>query len=256
MAVKMFYARIDNSAEFKKILEVVKDIVPNVNLQISDRGLSFDSNELLHVVQIKMRLPVSYFSEYKCSESLSLGICLIDLYTIIKLGSGEDSLVFQYLENGTVLKIFLEARNILKICEFSLNLINVENDDCLYVEVQNCGRFEMDSKELYQTCNDLSQISEFLAISVNKMRVKFTVRTEIGGGSINIKQLRGENGMHIQTPKTINTEINLIYAKRITKAHVLAKRVEVKVYSGEPVVFCYYFNGSELKFYLAPAITD
>ena len=252
----MFYARIDNSSEFRKLLEVIKDIVPNVNLNNTNQGIDFVINEALHFVQVNLKIPVSYFSEFKCTSSLIIGLCLHDLLTLIKVGQPEDSLILQYDENMTVLKISLEAQKIPKICDFTLNLIDIDYDDCIYVEVENSGKFEMNSRELYQTCNDLSQVSEFLVINVNKMRVKFTVNTELGGGSISLKQLRGENGTHIQTFRTVNTEINLIYAKRITKAYALAERVEVKIYPEEPVVFRYIFNGVELKFYLAPAIAD
>lgn len=256
MAVNIFYARLDNCSEFRKLLESIKDLVPNVNLNITNQGISFESNESLHVVQVKLRIPVSYFSEYKCNGSFNVGVSLKDFYTLMKLGQPEDSLILQYMDNATVLQVSLEAPKIPKICEFSLNLIAVSENDCVYVEVQNSGRFEMNSKELYQTCNDLSCVSEFLKISVNKMRVKFSVHTDLGQGSINLKQLRGQNGMHIQTPKTINTEINLIYAKKITKAYILTDRVEVRLYPEEPIIFYYNFSGAELKFYLAPAISD
>ena len=256
MAVKMFYARIDNSGEFRKVLEVVKDLVPLVNLQINQQGVSFESNESLHVVQVRLRVSLSYFSEFKCTGSFSIGVSLADLYTIMKIGLPDDSLVLEHEEGSSVMKVALEAAKLPKVCEFSLNLLNLCGDDCSYVEVQNAGRFEMSAKELYHTCHDLSQVSEFLAISLNKMRVKFSVSSELAGGCVSLKQLRGENGMHIQTIKTVNTEINLIYAKRITRAHVLAERVEVRVYPDEPVGFHYAFNGIELKFYLAPAISE
>ena len=252
----MFYARIDNSFEFRKLLEVLKDIVPSVNFRINSSGISFESNEALHVVQVKLKIPVTYFSEFKCTGTFTLGTCLTDLLTLIKISSVDDSLVLTHEEGTTVLQVALEAKKIPKVCEFSLNLIDVNTEDWVYVEVETSGKFEMNSKELFGMCNDLSQVSEFLMINLNKLRVKFSVQTDLGGGSINLKQLRGENGMNIQTLRTVTTEINLIYAKRITKAYALSERVEVKVYPEEPVVFRYMFTGIELKFYLAPAISD
>lgn len=256
MAVKMFYARIDNSGEFRKLLEVLKDLVPIVNLHVTHQGISFDSHESLHVVQVKLKISISYFSEFKCTGPLAVGVSLQDMLVVLKIGHLEDSLTLQYEEGSTVIKVGLESVKVPEICDFSLNLINVNADDCVYVEVLNSAKFEMNSRELYLMCNDLSQVSEFLAISLNKIRVKFSIKSDLAGGCISLKQLRGENGMHIQTARTINTEINLIYAKRITKAHVLADRVEVRMYPDEPLVFCYVFNAIELKFYLAPAISD
>lgn len=256
MVENMFYARIDNLGEFKKLLEVIKDIVPNVNLEITSQGISFSSNEFFHVIQVNLAIPVTYFSEYKCSGNFSIGLSLKDLHTLLKLGHPEDSLVMQTLESVSLLKISLEASNIPKICEFSLNLIILNNEECNYFNSQNYGRFEMSSKMFYHICNDLCQVSEFLKISINKIRVKFSINSDDAGGSISLKHFRSDGGITIQTPRTINTEVNLIYAKRIAKAHVLADRVEVRAFPDEPVVFTYKFNGAELLFYLAPSLSD
>ena len=252
----MFYARIENAAEFTKILEVIKDIVPSVSLQVSDSGISIDANETFYVVQVKLKIPTSYFSEFKCIGTHTLSVHLPDFYTFLKLGSAEDSLTLQYAEGLTVLNISLEAAKVPTICSFTLNLINLKLEEIIYAEISNCGKFEINSKFLHQIFNDLSQVSEFLGINLNKLRVRFKVNSTEAGGSINLKQLKGENGTHINTPKTMNSEINLMYAKRITKAFALAERVQVKIYDGEPVIFCYSFSGIELKFCLAPAISD
>jgi proliferating cell nuclear antigen PCNA len=188
--------------------------------------------------------------------SLTLGIHLPDLITLLKLGQGDDSLVIQYSSGSSVIKVSLQASKTPTVCEFSLNLIQIDFEDTFYVEVDGTGRFTMNSKTLYNTFSDLGLIAEYLAINLNKMRVKFRVCTDVAGGSVNLKHVRGENGVVVSTSRTFNVEINLALAKRIAKAYSLCERVELRVYDREPVIFCYFFDGIELKFYLAPALSE
>lgn len=253
MAENVFYARLDNSAEFRRIFEVVKDIVPLVNLNLSENGIFFNAYEALTVLQVKLHIPASYFSEYKCPFRTSIGISLTNFYLLTKVASHDDNLILTYAENSTVLSLSLQAK-IPKISNFSLNLITVSHIDCIYVEVNECGKFEISSKLLHQSLSDLGQVSEFLSINLNKSRIKFSIISDLAGGSINMKHVKGDSNIQINTPKTFNSQINLMYTKRITKAHILSDRVEVKMFNDEPMVFCYFFNSIELKFYLAPAI--
>ena len=252
----MFYARINSAGEFRKILEAVREVTTSVNICVNNYGLSIQASESLYLIQVKLKIPSSYFSEFKVQGSHTLGVNLNDLVTLIKLGQADNHLILQYSCNASVIKVSLEASKLPIFCDFTLNLINLEFEDTFYVEVSNTGKFTINSKSIYSTFNDLSLISEFIHINLNKMRVKFRVCTDIGGGSVNLKHVRGENGVLVSTSKTFNIEINLALARKITKAHTLCERVEVRVYDGEPVIFCYFFEGIELKYYLAPALEE
>lgn len=252
----MFYSRIESAGTFKTLLEVLKETTPLINLQVSLNGFSIEASDSLFILQTKIIIPKSYFSEFKAQGCHTIGLHIPDLITFLKIGQPEDNLILQYESGWNILKVCLQAGKTPTICEFTLNLIQVDNQEFMYSETIETGKFSIGSKILHSTFYDLSLISEFLAINLNKMRVKFAVLADSAGGSIHLKHVKGEGGVNVVTSRTVNVGINLIYAKKITKAHLLCDRVEVKVKENEPVVFFYAFDGVEVKFYLALTIPD
>lgn len=252
----MFYARIESAGEFKKLLEVLKETTPFINLNISNQGFSIEATESLFIVQAHVKIPKTYFSEFKIQGTHSLGVHIPDLITILKIGQSEDHLILEYVSSSNVIKVCLQASKTPTICEFTLNLMQVDSLEGLYRETLETGKFFMASKVLHSTFYDLSLISEYLGINLNKMRVKFAVNADAAGGSVHLKHIRGEGGVAVSTSRTVNVGINLIYAKKITRAHVLCDRVEVRVRENEPIVFIYNFEGVEVKFFLALTISD
>ena len=80
----MFEARSGSSAVFKKIIEAMKDLVTEGNLDCSGNGIAMQAMDSSHVSLIAMMLREEGFDHYRCDRNISLGINLATLSKILK----------------------------------------------------------------------------------------------------------------------------------------------------------------------------
>lgn len=60
----MFEARLNDGGFFKKIIDAVKDLVSDVNIQITDEGLSIQAMDSSQVALVTMYLAKAQFDKY------------------------------------------------------------------------------------------------------------------------------------------------------------------------------------------------
>ncbi|CAG9309895.1 unnamed protein product [Blepharisma stoltei] len=252
----MFQARIAQLGDFRKLIDIVKDMIPDANLEVSEAGICLMSTDPLNILQVTINLPAIFFEDYECHEAFKMNLSLPGLSQLLKLAESEDSLIFSSAPDLTVLNLCFQAHSRPKVCEFTLNLNANIMEDVDPPELPYQTTFYINAREFHGICGDLIHLSEFLIIDVNKARVKFSIKCSAAGGSISYKQRIGQNGTLIRTFRSCRTELNLAYLKKITKAHVLSKNTEIVIHPDEPVLLKYAFGDAEIKFYLAPGISD
>ena len=72
----MFSCKFFEGNILKKLIESIKDVVNNVNIDVSDEGLSFQAMDLSHVALVTLSLKADGFQEYKSHKNQSLGVKL------------------------------------------------------------------------------------------------------------------------------------------------------------------------------------
>ena len=81
----MFEARISNGMILKKIIEAIKDLVADVNFDISSEGISLQAMDASHVALVVLHLKASEFDEFRCDRPQTLGLSVSNLAKIIKI---------------------------------------------------------------------------------------------------------------------------------------------------------------------------
>ena len=64
---------------FKQVIDALKDILMDVNLEIDETGLKIIAMDNTHVVLIHLKLEAEKFEEYFCSKKTYVGINMLDL---------------------------------------------------------------------------------------------------------------------------------------------------------------------------------
>ena len=70
----MFSAKIYDGSIFKKVVESIKDLVTDVNMDVTPQGLSVQAMDSSHVALVSLNMPADGFSEYRCDITMRLGI--------------------------------------------------------------------------------------------------------------------------------------------------------------------------------------
>ena len=88
------------------LIESIKELVSDINLDITGTGISLQAMDSSHVALVTMNLSSDGFEEYRCDKnSLTLGISIANLSKIMKCGGNEDSITLSAEDDPSSLNI-------------------------------------------------------------------------------------------------------------------------------------------------------
>lgn len=64
----MFEAKLGSGLVFKKIVEAIKDLVKNVNIDAGQTGMSMQAMDSSHVALVSLTLQEDGFEKYRCDK--------------------------------------------------------------------------------------------------------------------------------------------------------------------------------------------
>jgi proliferating cell nuclear antigen PCNA len=91
----MFEAQLTDGKTFKSIIEAIKDLVQDCNLDVSEEEMAIQSMDSAHVSLVAIRLSSAGFETYRCDRPNSLGINTGNMAKILKMLGKDDSITFK-----------------------------------------------------------------------------------------------------------------------------------------------------------------
>jgi len=107
----MFEAKLEEGVVFKKIVEAIKDLVKNVNIEANPQGLSMQAMDSSHVALVSLQLKEEGFSVYRCDRNITLGLQIENLSKILKCAGADDIISLSAEEDPQVLKFLFESKS-------------------------------------------------------------------------------------------------------------------------------------------------
>ena len=105
----MFNAKLSQGITLKKLIESIKDLVSDINLDITSSRISLQAMDSSHVALVTLNLSSDGFEEYRCDKSsLTLGLSVTSLSKIMKCGGNDDSITLSADDEPSSLNIKLE----------------------------------------------------------------------------------------------------------------------------------------------------
>ena len=104
----MFHAKLNEGILIKKLIDAIKDLVSDINLDISAIGISLQAMDSSHVALVTLNLSAEGFEEYRCDKSMTLGISVNNLSKIMKCGGNDDSIILSAEEDPIYMNIKFE----------------------------------------------------------------------------------------------------------------------------------------------------
>ena len=179
--MKLLELKTTQSGIFKILIEALKEIIVDVNIEFSNEFIRIVKMDVTETVLINLELEASKFVEsgyYKCDYTkenpLVLGINIIYLFRLLKTINNDDILSFQVDdENPGVLDIRLENNAKSTVTKYILNLIEIDE------ETLKIPEFEFDTIVVYNAVSfqkivkDMSNLgSKFIDVkSYNKQLI-------------------------------------------------------------------------------------
>ena len=101
----MFSATLDEGNILKKIVEAIKDIVSNVNIEAGPNGITMQAMDPTHVALVSLDLKADGFSDYRADKNFQLGVKLNSLHKILKCAGNSDTITLKCEEEPSQLTL-------------------------------------------------------------------------------------------------------------------------------------------------------
>jgi proliferating cell nuclear antigen len=107
----MFCAKLKEGVHLKKLIESIKELVTDINLDISGGGISLQAMDSSHVALVTLNLSYEGFEEYRCDKGMTIGVNITHLSKIMKCGGNDDSIILRAEDEPSALNITFENRS-------------------------------------------------------------------------------------------------------------------------------------------------
>lgn len=262
----MFEATLNKASVLKKIIDAIKDLVEDVNLDINDTGVHFQAMDLSHVSLISLELQKSLFIHFSCDRDVSVGINLPSFSKFLKCAGNDDILTLKLLDDAETLSIVFESDNKGRLSEFKLKLIDIDVEKLSIPDQNFDATCTLSSLEFHRTVRDMIQLGDTCSISSEKNQIKFTVNGDIGTGSTILRKNADDEDKTVTSicvKKPVKHNFALRHLGLFTKATSLCNEVVVSMTEDMPIVITYNITGpgpgeyqGYLSYFLAPKIID
>lgn len=234
------------------LFEALKDILTDVNLQISSEGLKIISMDGSKQAVVNLKLESNKFEKFYCKNPIRAGLNMTSLYKIIKSVKNSDIITFYILsDSSTKLQIEIENKekktNILTV----LKLLDIDED------ILDIPNIEFDTVKTMPS-NDFQSYIRELSIITNKVTLesKNNSFSLVGEGDFAETKINvGDSNSLDITDHPAKGTFYIKYLLLFTKSTNLCTTVEIYLKNKFPLILVYNVaNLGKLQYCLAPLV--
>ncbi len=156
----MFEARLTEGVVLKKIVDAIKDLVSDVNIDVAPTGITLQAMDSSHVALVALLLSVDGFEKFRCDKPLTLGLNIGNLAKVMKLGENDDTIILKADEDPSHLTIIFENKKKGRLTEFNINLIQIDSEHLSISDTEGGTKVTLGSADFSKICRELHSLSE------------------------------------------------------------------------------------------------
>lgn len=253
----LFEIRTVQSGAFRTLVEALKEILTEANLEFDASGIRIIDVDETHTVLTYLRLHSERFEYFYCPAKYVLGINMIYLFKLIKTLSNNDSLTL-FLPASNPNKLGIRAENAEKgttntwmMKLFDTNVDNIEMPNITFTSI-----IHMPSVDFQKICRDFNALAEKLEITSSNSDLIFRcVGDFVDGETVILSDNQG--GIRVQrtsgSSEIVQGMFELKYLVLFTKCTNLCASTEIYIKNDYPLVLRYLVaNLGEVRLVLAP----
>jgi len=257
-----FVIRTVQASAFRTLVEALKEILTDVNIEIDETGMKIIAMDASHVALIHMKLLAKNFEKYYCKKPIVCGISMMRLFKLLKMMSPNDTLTF-YVENDepNILKIQIDTGEKNLKHTFELKLMDLFIDKVEVPPAEFSSVLRLPSGDFQKLCRDMNQLSDEIEIKSSGNELLFSIANDWVNQQTVIREAQGGGGMsfiqNLAPDQVIQGMFSLRYLVLFSKCTNLCQNIEIYLKNDYPIIIRYNVaNLGEVKFCLAPKNTD
>jgi len=233
------------ASTFKQVIDALKEILMDVNLEIDETGIKIVAMDNTHIVLIHLKLEADKFEIYECEKKIYVGINMLRLHALIKTITNNDILSSYILKDDpNHLGITIDNNDKNYKTNYKLSVLDIDVLNIQIPPVDFHTIINMPSSYLQKIIRDMHNLAEFIEFrNINDKLIlsckgDFCYQETILGSeksqSITIKKNSGEEDQEI-----IQGIFSLKYLSIFTKCTNLSNTVEIYLKNNYPIILRY-----------------
>lgn len=256
----MFEARLVQGRVFKQIIEALKDLVQDANIDCTEDELSIQAMDSSHVSLVQINLQSAGFDHFRCDRNLSLGFNSANMSKILKCAGNDDIITLKAEDTADALTLMFESPAQDRIADFELKLMDIDSEPLGIPDTTYKCTIRLPSTEFQRIIRDLQVLGDTCIISCTKEGVRFSVTGDLGTGNVLLRSNsaeKEEDQVMIDMEEPVELNFALRYLNFFTKATSLGPSVILSMSPDVPIVVEYPIDDAGfIKYYLAPKIDE
>jgi len=257
----MFEARLIQGKVLKQLLEALKDLIIDCNIDCSEEEMAIQAMDSSHVSLVAVSLASASFDHYRCDRPISLGFNSNNMSKILKCAGNDDVITLKSEDEAENLTLMFESPTQDRLSDFELKLMDINKEQLGIPDTDYKCTIQMPSNEFQRIIRDLQVLGDSCVISCTKEGIRFSVSGDMGTGNVLLRGTVGgdkpEEQVSIEMEEPVELTFALRYLNFFTKATCLGPRVILSMSPEVPIVVEYPIGDSGfIKYYLAPKIDD
>lgn len=114
----MFEARLVEGKTLKNIIESIKDLVTDANIECTEEEIAIQCMDSSHVSLVSVSLSAAAFDHYRCDRQLALGINSSNMSKVFKMMGNDDVVIMKAEDDGDTLTLMFESTKSDTIADF------------------------------------------------------------------------------------------------------------------------------------------
>ena len=232
---------------FKKIIDAIKDICKETNIEINESGLKIKSMDSSHVCLVNLNIS-NLIDEIICENPIVIALNLDQMSKILRLFDNEAQLVIVHRENKLILTSSYEGKQ----AQFQMSLMDIEMDNLDLPCFDFSTLIKIPSAEYNKLCSNFKEFGDAISFDCANEQVKIAISGDISSGYVVI-----ENGEKSEI--TIKNEIiqafSLKYMCLFCKACSCSDFCHIYLGQDMPMKLKFPVGDDDiLEFYIAPKL--
>jgi proliferating cell nuclear antigen len=255
----LFEIKTVQSGAFRSLIEAVKEIVTEANLEFTSEGIKVVNVDETHTVLVYLKLFADRFESFYCPMKYILGINMIYFFKLIKTMGNNDSLTL-YLPQSNPNKLGIRMENSDKstVTNYFLKLFDTDVEDIKIPSISFTSIIHMPSTDLQKHCRDMNALGEKLDVEITSMGSDLIFRCM--GDFAEQETVISENNSTMRVQKTSNSTNEIVqgifqlkHLVVFTKCTSLCPSIELCLRNDYPLILKYTVaNLGEIRLVLAP----
>jgi proliferating cell nuclear antigen len=254
----LFEIKTIQAAAFRTLIEALKEILTEANLEFDNTGIKVISMDETHTVLVYLRLHSDRFNEYFCPKKHVLGINMIYLFKLIKTIGNNDILTL-YLPSNNPNKLGIRIENADKATttNYSLKIFDTNIEEIQIPGLNFTSIIGLPSSDFQKICRDMNGLGDGERVEITSSGSELIFKcmgdfaeqeTIISENQSNMKVTR-----NTKTAEIVQGVFLLKHLVMFTKCTNLCPSIELYLKNDYPLIIRYTVaNLGEVKMALAP----